>query len=61
MYTWEIEDVIFSNNGIITREMFDKIYDSEQMICCFINEGDDYLYEVWLRDKQEPLLFNIQN
>lgn len=60
MYTEEIESLIFGNNGVLTKEQFEDIYEnSSQLIGCLYSDGAKYRYEFWLSDKIEPLLFNV--
>ena len=62
MYTNEIEQMVFENNGVLTQEQFVKIYDtSSQMVGCLFDEDKrKYPYEFWLSDKKEPIFFNIK-
>lgn len=63
MYTYEIINLINSQQGKLTIEQYNHIYDtSPQLENAFLdmeNVRSGYKFSMLFRDKEEPVLFNL--
>ena len=60
MSSSEVLDLVFSQNGVLTQEQYIDIYDhSPTLSCVFLNEVEEYEYELVFSDKIEPILCNV--
>lgn len=60
MYTYEIINLINSQQGKLTKEQYNQIYDySPQLKTVFYDEKIGYKYQLIFDDKVEPVLFNL--
>lgn len=62
MYSHEILNLIMSQNGTLSLSQYLEIYDNTpQLQCVFYDDMSEYQYELWLKDKEESVYFNIKN
>lgn len=60
MNSQEVLNLVFSQNGVLTQEQYINIYDnSPTLTTVFLNEGEEYPYELVFNDKEESILCNV--
>ena len=60
MNSQEVLNLVLSQNGVLTQEQYINIYDnSPTLTTVFLNEGEEYLYELVFNDKEESILCNV--
>lgn len=56
----EVLNLVMSQNGILTQEQYIDIYDySPTLTSVFLNEDEEYKFELLFSDKEEPILCNV--
>ena len=56
----EVLNLVMSQNGILTQEQYIDIYDnSSTLTSVFLNEDEEYKFELVFNDKVEPILCNV--
>ena len=56
----EVLNLVMSQNGMLTQEQYIDIYDnSPTLASVFLNEDEEYKFELVFNDKVEPILCNV--
>ena len=56
----EVLNLVMSQNGMLTQEQYLDIYDnSPTLASVFLNEDEEYKFELVFNDKEEPILCNV--
>ena len=60
MNSQEVLNLVLSQNGTLTQEQYINIYDNSPTLSgVFINENNEYEYELVFSDKEESILCNV--
>lgn len=60
MNSKDVLNLVLSQNGVLTQDQYIDIYDnSPTLTTVFLNEGEEYPYELVFNDKKESVLCNV--